>query len=78
MKEIIKRLSLPSPSFFKKLRNFGAGLAGFGSALLALNVEGSKLLDIIRPFAPEFITAGAVIVLVSQLTVKPEIPNKKL
>ena len=78
MNEFIKRLFLPTPSFFKKVRTFGGALSGIGFALMALEVDGSKILDFIKPIAPDIIAIGAVIVIVSQLTVKPEVPNKEL
>jgi hypothetical protein len=78
MKEIIKRLRLPSPAFFKKVQGFGAALVGFGLGLQALKVEGSRLLVFIHPIAPDIIVIGLVVILVAKLPVKPEMPNKKL
>jgi len=78
MKQILKRLSLPIPVFFAKVRNIGGVISGLGAVIMAMDYEGSKLLNFIKPFGIEMIVAGAVMVAVSQLTVKPEVPNKEL
>ena len=78
MNELLKRISLPIPVFFAKVRNIGIGIAGLGATIMAMDYEGSRLLDFIKPFGIEMIVAGAVMVAVSQLTVKPEVPNKEL
>jgi len=78
MKQIIKRLSLPIPVFFARVRAVGVAIGGTGAAIMAMNYEGSKLFDFIKPFGVELVVAGAVMVAVSQLTVKPEVPNKDL
>ena len=78
MKQLLKRLSLPAPAFFVKVRNLGGALSGIGIGLMAMDFQGSKLLDLIKPFAIELVVAGAVMALVAQFTVKPEVPNKEL
>lgn len=78
MNQIIKRLMLPMPVFFAKVRTIGGGLSGLGAVIMAMDYEGSKLLNFIKPFGIEMVVAGAVMVAVSQLTVKPEVPNKEL
>jgi hypothetical protein len=78
MKELIRRLILPSPVFFNKVKYVGGILAGSGAFIMSMSYEGSKLLNFIKPYAIEMVVAGAVMVAVAQLTVKPEIPNKEL
>ena len=82
MKQLIKRLSLPTPAFFKKVRTTGAALASIGTAIKimpeTIDVSGSQLYNFIAPFAIEFIVAGAVMALVAQATVVPDVPNHKL
>ena len=78
MKELIRRLLLPSPVFFNKVKYVGGILAGSGAFIMSMSYEGSKLLNFIKPYAIEMIVAGAVMVAVAQLTVKPEMPNKEL
>jgi hypothetical protein len=78
MKELIRRLILPSPVFFNKVKYVGGILAGSGAFIMSMSYEGSKLLNLIKPYAIEMVVAGAVMVAVAQLTVKPEMPNKEL
>jgi hypothetical protein len=78
MKELIRRLILPSPVFFNKVKYVGGILAGSGAFIMSMSYEGSKLLNFIKPYAIEMVVAGAVMVAVAQLTVKPEMPNKEL
>jgi hypothetical protein len=78
MKELIRRLILPSPVFFNKVKYVGGILAGSGAFIMSMSYEGSKLLNFIKPYAIEMVVAGAVMVAVAQLTVKPEVANKEL
>jgi Na+/H+ antiporter NhaD/arsenite permease-like protein len=78
MKELFKRISLPIPVFFAKVRNLGGAITGLGVVIMAMDYEGSRLLDFIKPFGIEMVVAGAVMVAISQLTVKPEVPNIEL
>lgn len=80
MKELIKRLSLPTSSFFIKVKNIGGTIAAVGVGIMGLSsqYEGSRLLNWIAPYAIELVVAGAVMALVAQTTVKPEVPHKEL
>lgn len=66
MKEILKRLSAETPTFFKRLRAFGLSLTGTGTALVAIPGIPEKL----SYYAGSAIWVGAVIAAVSQLTCK--------
>ncbi len=44
MNQIIQRLQLPTPSFFKKLRNIGLVLAAVASAIVAAPVEAVRAI----------------------------------
>ncbi len=76
--ELIKRLSLPTPAFFAKIRNFGLILSAVGGGLLGMEVSGSKFLPILQSIAPDVIVVGMFITLIAQATAKPEQPNKDL
>lgn len=80
MKEIIKRLSLPTPRFFKKAQVIGGAIAAAGAAIIAMKpmFADSVILGAIYPIAKELIVAGTIIVSFSQLVVKPEVPNSEL
>ena len=78
IKEFIKRLKLPTPDFFAKIRNLGAAIAVIGAGLQTLNVTGSKLLPILQSIAPDIIVVGTVVALIAQATAKPEKQNKEL
>lgn len=80
MKEIIRRLTLPSPKFFNRLKAIGGVLAGLGTSLIAIQGQypDSAVISEIGGIAKELIVIGTVIVAVSQLTVKPDVPNSNL
>lgn len=63
---IIKRAKLPTPRFFRILRNIGLLLAGAGAAVLASPVQ---LHHTIVDVAGYLALAGSVISAVSQVTV---------
>jgi uncharacterized membrane protein HdeD (DUF308 family) len=62
---IIKRAKLPTPKFFKVLRNIGLVLAAVGGTILAAPVA---LPVIVTSVAGYLAVAGGVISAVSQLT----------
>jgi len=66
MKELLKRVFLETPNFFKKLRNLGLSLAAVSAAVI--NVP--KIPEWLLNLANEGVWIGAVIAIVSQLTVK--------
>lgn len=67
MKKVITRINSSTPSFFKKLRNIGLGLAAVSATLLAGPVA---LPAIIIKAAGYLAVAGGVITAVSQTAVK--------
>jgi hypothetical protein len=76
--EFIKRLKLPTPAFFSKIRNAGLAIAAIGAGLQTLNVAGSKLLPILQSVAPDIIVVGTVVAIIAQATAQPEKQNKEL
>jgi hypothetical protein len=76
--ELIKRLKLPTPCFFTKVRNGGLAIAAIGAGLQGINMTGSKLLPIMQSVAPDIIVVGSVIALIAQATAQPEKPNREL
>ena len=69
MRTLTKRMSEPTPRFFKKLRNIGLGIATVGGALLAAPIS---LPLILVKVAGYLTVAGGVMSSVSQATVKNE------
>jgi len=69
MKSIVTRLRKPTPSFFKKLRNIGLGIAAAGTALLTAPLALPVLFVNIGGY---LVLAGGVISAVSQSAVKME------
>jgi len=69
MKEVIKRASSPTPSFFIKLRNIGVALASVSAAVLTAPVVLPVAVLTIAGYAA---VAGSVIGAVSQLVKKEE------
>ncbi len=73
MKEIIKRILLDTPKFFKRLRWFGLSVTASGVAIT--QVSGAP--ELIAHIGEDMIWVGAVIAAVSTLTVSnPEDINK--
>ena len=66
---IIKRAKLPTPKFFKVLRNIGLVLAAVGGTILAAPVALPVLVTTIGGYVA---VAGGVISAVSQLTTTKE------
>lgn len=65
MKQIIQRLTSPTPDFFKKLGNIFLGIGAISAAVLT---GGSSLPPTIISIAGYGLTAGAIGKVVSQLT----------
>jgi hypothetical protein len=80
MNNVIKRLTLPSPKFFVAIQNVGMGLTAFaiGIKAIAVEFEGSRIIDFLLPFTTDIAVAGAMAALIAKLTVKLEIPNREL
>ena len=78
LSEFIKRLILPTPEFFAKVRALGLAIAAIGFGLQGFNIAGSKLLPLLQGIAPDIIVVGGVIALIAQSAAKPEVPNKDL
>lgn len=80
MKEIIRRLTLPSPKFFVRLKYIGGVIAGAGALIigLAAKVPDSSVIQFLQPIAQELTGIGLAIVGMAQLTVKPDVPNSQL
>jgi hypothetical protein len=76
--ELIKRLKLPTPAFFTKIRNTGLAIAAIGAGLQGFEMSGSKILPILQSIAPDIIVVGTVIALIAQATARPEKPNPEL
>ena len=69
MKEVIKRASSPTPSFFVKLRNVGLALASVSAAILTVPVVLPGVLVTVAGYAA---VVGSAIGAVSQLVKKEE------
>lgn len=69
---IIKRAKLPTPRFFRMLRNIGLLLAGVGASVLASPVQ---LHHTIGDVAGYMALAGSVISAVSQITVDTDLQD---
>ena len=71
MNEIFKRLTLPSPSFFKKVQWFGVVIGAIGGGLMAINQQfpDTVVVGFLAKYAKEFVAIGAVIALVAKLPV---------
>ena len=78
LSEFIKRLGLPTPEFFAKVRTIGLAISAIGLGLQGFNIAGSKLLPLLQGIAPDIIVVGGVIALIAQSAAKPETPNKNL
>jgi hypothetical protein len=66
---IIERITSPTPSFFRKLRNIGLVLAGVGTTIVTAPVV---LPPVLMVYAGYALLAGSVIGAVSQLTTHTE------
>ena len=62
---ILERINAPTPSFFKRLRNFGLALAAISAAILAAPVALPLVIVTAAGYAA---VGGAVISAVSQIT----------
>jgi len=67
MKQVLTRMKSTTPSFFRKLRNIGFGLAAVATAMVAGPVA---LPAIIIKLASYLAVAGGVVTAVSQAAVK--------
>jgi hypothetical protein len=67
MKKVVTRMQRKTPSFFKKLRTIGLGIAALGTAIVAGPVA---LPAIIIKIAGYLAVTGGVVVAVSQTAVK--------
>lgn len=72
MKEIIKRFSAESPSFFKKIQALGLTLGGVGGVIMSLPelAPTVQLPEIIVKLAGYFVVAGLVSAAIAKTTVK--------
>lgn len=74
MKNLIARLTSPSPTFFKKIRAIGLSLVGIGTAL----ATAPAIPAILVAMSAHLITAGTIATIVAQFTVvDPEVLPKK-
>lgn len=78
--ELFKRFTLPTPAFFNKLAWFGGVLA---SVALLFGQVATEYTDVawvqwLAQYQGSIAAAGALILGVSKLAVKPEVPNQKL
>ncbi|GAA4022513.1 hypothetical protein GCM10022386_01770 [Flavobacterium cheonhonense] len=71
---IKKRITSPTPKFFKVLRNIGLVLAAVGGTILTAPVALPAAVVTIGGYVT---VAGGVLSAVSQLTVKEEQPQQK-
>jgi uncharacterized membrane protein HdeD (DUF308 family) len=71
---IKKRITSPTPKFFKVLRNIGLVLAAVGGTILTAPVALPAAVVTIGGYVT---VAGGVLSAVSQLTVKEEQPHQK-
>lgn len=71
---IKKRITAPTPKFFKVLRNIGLVLAAVGGTILTAPVALPAVVVTIGGYVT---VAGGVLSAVSQLTVKEEQPQQK-
>jgi len=71
---IKKRITAPTPTFFKVLRNIGLVLAAVGGSILTAPVSLPAVVVTIGGYVT---VAGGVLSAVSQLTVKEEQPQQK-
>jgi hypothetical protein len=69
MKEVIKRVSSPTPSFFVKLRNIGLVLASMSAAILTAPIAFPGVIITVAGYAA---VVGSAIGAVSQLVKKEE------
>lgn len=65
MKKVIKRLTAPTPKFFKVLRNFGLALTAVGGTILAAPIALPVIVTTIGGYVA---VAGGVLSAASQLT----------
>ena len=69
MNQVLNRISQPTPSFFKRLRNVGIVLASVAGAVLAAPIA---LPMAVINVAGYLTVAGGVLTAVSQMTVEGE------
>lgn len=70
MKEIIKRLRLPSPTLFKNISKIGVGLLSLGGSILALETTYQITLpEIVHTICLVLLIVGTTATGISNLTV---------
>jgi hypothetical protein len=69
MKQIVSRITAPTPSFFKKLRNIGLALAAVATAIVTAPIA---LPAVVVTVAGYLAVAGGVLTAVSQTAVESE------
>jgi ABC-type xylose transport system permease subunit len=69
MKQIVSRITAPTPSFFKKLRNIGLALAAVATAIVTAPIA---MPAIVVTIAGYLAVAGGVLTAVSQTAVESE------
>jgi uncharacterized membrane protein HdeD (DUF308 family) len=68
-KNLLQRVSSPTPKFFKVLRDIGLALAALGGAILTAPVSVPAVVTSVAGYVA---VAGGVLTAVSQATVKGE------
>jgi ABC-type xylose transport system permease subunit len=69
MKQIVSRITAPTPSFFKKLRNIGLALVAVATTIVTAPIA---IPAIIVTIAGYLAVAGGVLTAVSQTAVESE------
>jgi ABC-type xylose transport system permease subunit len=69
MKQIVSRITAPTPSFFKKLRNIGLALVAVATTIVTAPIA---MPAIVVTIAGYLAVAGAVLSAVSQTAVESE------
>ena len=71
MNEFLKRLSLPSPHFFKKVQWIGGSLLAIGGGIIAINNQypDTAVVGFLAKYAKELMAIGAAVVFVGKLPV---------
>jgi ABC-type xylose transport system permease subunit len=69
MKQIVSRITAPTPSFFKKLRNIGLALVAVATTIVTAPIA---MPAIVVTIAGYLVVAGGVLTAVSQTAVESE------
>jgi hypothetical protein len=60
LKEAYDRLNSKTPTFFKKIGRIGVSLAATGGALIAPEVVGANMPEMVTKIGAHLLTAGAI------------------